>query len=525
MQSSHGSRKDALFGELLQSIERQFGGSSHIPPLMEWVRDTGIILDGRPFTFHRHEYLIEPYGDDHPHQVEMKAAQLGLTSKAMLKSIYKARYGTYRGILYLFPSKTDVTDFSKGRVDPLIAENPDTIGQWLKDTDSANIKRIWNCYLYLRGMASRVGLKSVPIDFIVFDELDEAPQNAIDMAMERMGHSEYKEVLKLSNPTLPDYGIDKAFQETDQRYWLLKCERCREYTCLEDTFPECLLETSKGVTRSCMKCKGELNPSIGEWVAKHPSVKDKRGYHYSQLFSHFVPPEEILHQYRTTNNLTDFYNLKIGIPYVEATNRLSIQEILFLCSDQGIAASDTGPCFMGVDQGKDLHVVIGKRSFQKTLILHIGVYKDWEELDWLITSFHASRCVVDGLPETRNARAFAERHRGIVYLNYYNEYQKGKYRWNEADLTVQCNRTESLDASHQTILKGEIILPRESDIVRDFALHCHNVAKKLEEDEESGSKRYLYVRLGADHFRHALNYAIIARGEVIDSFFGGCDLA
>ena len=94
-----------------------------------------------------------------------------------------------------------MTDFSKGRVDPLIAENPDTIGQWLKDTDSANIKRIWNCYVYLRGMASRVGLKSVPIDFIVFDELDEAPQNAIDMAMERMGHSEYKEVLKLSNPT------------------------------------------------------------------------------------------------------------------------------------------------------------------------------------------------------------------------------------------------------------------------------------------------------------------------------------
>jgi hypothetical protein len=50
------------------------------------------------------------------------------------------------------------------------------------------------------------------------------------------------------------------------------------------------------------------------------------------------------------------------------------------------------------------------------------------------------------------------------------------------------------------------------------------VAKKLEEDEESGSKRYLYVRLGADHFRHALNYAIVARGEVSDSFFGGCDL-
>jgi len=68
-------------------------------------------------------------------------------------------------------------------------------------------------------MNSRVSLKSIPVDYIIFDELDEAPQNSIDMAMERMAHSEFKNVLKLSNPTLPDYGIDKTFQETDQRYW------------------------------------------------------------------------------------------------------------------------------------------------------------------------------------------------------------------------------------------------------------------------------------------------------------------
>ena len=82
----------------------------------------------------------------------------------------------------------------------MIDENQDTIGKWLKDTDSANIKRIWNAFLYLRGMRSRVGLKSIPVDFIIFDELDEGPQNAIDMAMERMGHSEFKRVLMLVQP-------------------------------------------------------------------------------------------------------------------------------------------------------------------------------------------------------------------------------------------------------------------------------------------------------------------------------------
>ena len=324
--------------------------------------NTPIILDGRPFTFERHEYLIEPYNDDHPYQVEAKAAQLGLTSRAMLGAIYKACYFPYKGILYLFPSKTDVNDFTRGRVDPLIEDNPDSIGKLLKNTDSINIKRIRNTFFYFRGMTSRVGLKSVPADRIIFDELDEAPQNAVDMAMERMGHSEYKEVLMLSNLTLPDYGIDKAFQETDQRYWLLKCEKCGEYTCLEDTFPDCLVTVNGRVIRACQRCKSELNPSIGQWVAKRPIITDKRGRHYSQLFSHFVSPADILHQFRTTNNLTDFYNLKIGIAYVEATNRLTKEEILSLCGDEGMLSDDTGPCFMGVDQGKDLHVVMGSET-------------------------------------------------------------------------------------------------------------------------------------------------------------------
>ena len=237
------SRKNELFAQLLSSIELKFDSDNGqaCGSIGEWAESSSIILDGRPFTFDRHEYLRVPYEDRHPDQVEMKATQLGLTSMAMLRAMYAARYGNYRGILYLFPLKSDVLDFSKGRISPLIADNPETIGRWVTDTDAAGIKKIWNTFLYLRGMVSRVGLKSIPVDLITFDELDEAPQKAVDKAQERMGHSELKESLKLSNPMLPDYGIDKAFQETDQRYWLVKCPSCGHYTCLEDTFPGCLM--------------------------------------------------------------------------------------------------------------------------------------------------------------------------------------------------------------------------------------------------------------------------------------------
>jgi hypothetical protein len=272
------------------------------------------------------------------------------------------------------------------------------------------------------------------------------------------------------------------------------------------------MEVGDRVIRACEQCKSELNPAVGEWIVKRPSITDKRGYHYSQLFSQYVDPTEILHQFRTTNNLTDFYNLKIGVPYVEAENRLSVQEVLALCGNDGVASQDQGPCSMGVDQGKDLHVVVGKKHPGKAgKIFHLGVYKDWEELDRLMKTFRVTRAVVDALPETRNARAFAERHKGKVYLCFYQEHRKGQYAWNEKDLTVSCNRTESLDASHNEVMNSQIILPKECEITREFAKHLHNVAKKLEEDEETGSKRYIYVKLGPDHFRHAFNYEAMAR--------------
>ena len=485
---------------------------------------------GEVSAFNRHEYLREPYNDPHPRQVEIKATQLGLTTKAGLRSIHGAITGRYpRGILYLFPSKTDVTEFSKGRINLLIDENPDSIGRWIKETDTSNLKQIGSSILYFRGMKSRVGLKSVPVDFIVFDELDEAPQKSVDMAMQRMAHSEVKEWLKLSNPTIPDFGIDKAFQQTDQRYWLLKCPSCGHYTCLEDTFPACLIELSDGrVIRGCEKCKTELDPSIGKWAAKKPEIEDVRGYHYSQLFSHFVDMKELLRDFRTTQNLTDFYNLRIGMAWVEATHRISLEAVYALCGSHGMAETDPGPCSMGVDQGKDLHVVIGRSEPSRAgKIIHLGVYKEWEKLESLMKAFNVYRCVIDGMPEIQKARAFASKFPGKVFLNFYNEHQKGTYKWNEADWTITCNRTESLDASHAQILgaagdfagSSKVILPRYSEMVEEFARHLHNVAKRLEEDEETGSKRYVYVKLGPDHFRHAFNYECIARDAFADALF------
>lgn len=484
-----------------------------------WAEKVPIILDGRPFSFVHHEYLRQLYDDNHPFIIQEKAAQLGCTTWALIQSLYNARYKNYKGVLYLFPSRTDTLDFSKSRIAPLITDNPETFGRWVRDTDAAGIKQIHNTFLYLRGMQSRVGLKSIPVDKIIFDELDEAPQRSVDMALERMGHSEFRETVMLSNPTIPDYGIDKEFKLSNQQYWLLKCPACNNDVCLEDTINlenltiGCIIEFNGETFLACPKCRTRLDQDVGRWVAKKPGVTDRQGYHFSQLFSYFVSPAEILLKLRTTEHLAEFVNLKLGMAYVEAQNRLSVEEILALCGSEGVASSDPGPCSMGVDQGKDLHVVIGKRriDYPPGQIVHLEVYKDWEDLDRLMKAFKVARCVVDAMPEIRNARAFAERFPGRVFLNYYQEKRKGAYSWNEEEKLVACNRTESLDSSHNELLKKLVLLPKKSAIVEEFAKHMANVAKKLETNDDTGSKRYVYVKLGVDHFRHAFNYEVMAR--------------
>ena len=503
-----------------------------------WAYLNKIKLQASIFSLKGHQYqvgLMQEYKKRK--QCAMKGSQLAFTESAVLKSLHGMIYGHYPlGVLYLFPSNDSVSDFSKTRFQPLITSNPAAIGKHVTDTDAVNVKKIGKSILYLRGAraSQKIGgfqetsekLKTVPADRIVFDERDEMKQSMVTLALERYSHSTIKEEMYLSTPSIPDFGIDQLYQSSDQRIWMVKCRKCGKYTCLELEFPECLKEISGKVIRACRHCHNEIYPKDGVWEIQYPD-REMAGWRISQLNSIYVPPADILNQFRNPpdGRLDYFYNNKLAQAYIEAENRLTVEEIMALCSDSGVQSNCTDSCTMGVDQGKTLHVVIGKKHFSKAgQIVHIGIYRDWEELDRLMKVFNVQMCVVDALPEQRNARAFAERHKGKVYLNFYQERQKGMYRWNEESMTVSCNLTESLDASQNEVLKGNIIFPKNCEIMKVFAKHLHNVAKRLVEDEDKGTKRYVYIKLGEDHFRHAFGYEAMARSYTQPNIFDALNL-
>ena len=485
-------------------------------PLAEWAVRR-IRLDGKPFSFEGHAYLRELYEDTGAHVCLVKAAQVGGSIWGILRSLHACISGLNVG--YLFPTRTDVIEFSKSRVGPLIEDNA-FLAKLLRDTDTAGLKRIGAGYLYLRGMQSPVGLKSVPLDMLVFDELDEATPDAKTRARERLSHSDYKRILELSNPSLPGYGIDEVFQRSDQRHWHIRCESCREWTAPDLVFPMRLGEEVRIIRRrpngkaylACPRCEAPLNPEQGEWIANFPD-RLIHGYRISQLFSSKIDPTEILDEYERTHFPDRFYNLKIGIPWADLERRLDIMSVLSLCTDKPMADRSEGPCAMGVDTGKDLHVVILRGDLddiERQHLIHLAVCHEFSELDTLMERFSVAICVIDGLPETHATREFAARHAGRVYLNFFNENQRGMPRWNSEERTVQENRTEALDASRAAVRERKLVLPRRVPLVEEFARHMAADAKILDEDEETGAQKFSYIRTSADHFSLAFTYAWLA---------------
>ena len=489
-------------------------------PLAAWSLKM-IRLEGRPFSFEGHEYLRAIYDDTAPHVVLSKAAQIGGTTWAILRSVHACQSGL--NTIYFFPTRTDVIDFSRSRVGPLLYDNPFLMNQ-VRDTDTVGLKRIGDGHLYFRGMQSSVGMKSVPADRIVFDELDEATPDARTLAWERIAHSPYKRVIELSNPSLPGYGIDEQYEKSDQRHWTLKCPGCNHWTALEREFPTKLSQDVRIILsrkdgtfyRACPKCGHELDLARGEWLADYPNRKI-HGYRVSQLFSAMVDPGEILEEYATTRHPDRFYNLKIGIPWADLERRVDPATVFSLVGDVSPWSEDLHLCCMGVDTGKDLHAVILRQDYNKkepVTLIHLDICRDFAELDDLMERFQVRRCVIDGLPETHATRAFAKRHYRRVYLCFFNENQRGSAKWNKRESKVEVNRTEALDSSRAIIRDRKAILSRGIPHLEDFARHMGCDAKVLEENEETGAKKYKYIKTGENHFSFAFTYACIAANSV-----------
>jgi hypothetical protein len=180
-------------------------------------------------------------------------------------------------------------------------------------------------------------------------------------------------------------------------------------------------------------------------------------------------PDGIADEYANCRFPERFYTLKIGIPWADLERRLDVQTVLACCRT---GEPPNGFAVMGVDTGKRLHVVVLQTSLYDRWpahVIHLEACTGFEDLDRIMKEYHVNECVIDGLPETHSTRDFARRCHGKVHLCFFNESQRGEAKWDKANLQVQVNRTEALDASRAVVREAKVTIPPRSPLVEAFA--------------------------------------------------------
>lgn len=475
--------------------------------------------------------------------VGQKSAQAGYSEAVLNRTLYMIDVER-KDCLYVLPSQTpDASVFSAARFDPAL-ELSEYLSGLFSDVKNVGHKRAGTCNLYVRGSNSRSGLKSVPVSFLVLDEMDEMTEENIPLAIERLSGQFEKQIWKISTPTAPNFGINKAFLGTTQEHYFFPCPRCSRHI---DLNPSNLKVTGEelddpGLKDSyifCHECKGTLHqqekieflndPSAGFQVTAANPDPEYRGFYVNQLYSQTITPYELAKaviraQYDPASE-QELFNSKWGLPHVVDGHEITMGHFADLIKSHKRTDVFPGGGFitMGVDPGKRLHYEIdywylpNGREIGKDLnasarckVLDMGHKLHFNELEDLIKNFQIAMTVIDAQPENRKAFELSNKFKGRVKLCTYLDSDTQRtiqLAPNQADWKINANRTSWIDMALGRFFGKTIDLP--SDTPLEYKNHLCNI-KRVYQKDRHGNPIGRYVQSGPDHFAHARTYAEIA---------------
>jgi hypothetical protein len=491
-----------------------------------------------PWSFKHHPWVREMHDCEAEEIVGKKAAQMAYTETALNKTFFNIDVkGT--SVLYVLPATTpDASDFSASRFDPALE-----LSAHLKNlfSDVANVghKRAGSANLFVRGSRSRNQMKSLPVSFLVFDELDEMNLDNVTLANERLSGQVEKQVFKLSTPTIDNYGIDESWRRSTMERFFFRCPHCSQMTNLY--YPECLIivgddKNDPRIKEShliCPLCKHKLAHEDkinylqnNQWVAEK-SDRDIRGFHVSQLYSMTVAPWEIaasvFDSQRDPAAEQELYNSKLGETRVVEGARVTEQNIRDATGTYKKYQSHDALTLktIGIDVGiKYIHYVIMEWKVTPGMDINAGSdgrliaegkVEHMEELDAKIINYRVRMGVIDANPERRKALELAQRFHGRLKLCFYarglntrNLQASGE----ETNYAISVDRTAWLDMTLGRFRRKKIKLP--CDVSLEYRNHIKALVRVFEKDDQNNPiGRYLCGNED-DHFAHAQNYAEIA---------------
>lgn len=473
----------------LDGLERATRGSvAPLDPCAhtrEFVDRYALTLDGRRYDWEAYPHLIDWYEDTHPMQVAMAGAQTGKSGRMFAELARLAIVFWGKLIAYYFPDATLAASFSRTRIAPFMKSNAELAALWGKDlegesTDAIGTRAFGATTLFFMTIKGKTATEGLPLSAVMLDEVRRMEPGDIQRAEQRYAaQTEYAD-WRVSTAYLPDSDIHAYFKAGDQRFFHTAC-KCPDGVVLSLTFPNCVADLSKATPELrrkvehayaharlpflgmsdqerrkfgeaaylCPTC-GEIivNPRRGWWEAHNPSAY-VHSWQHPQLLSPSFPAARCWQAWnkQTTEavDIREVYNSMLGLPWVDPSSTPITDDVLRASMRDGLPwlheytpreLDDTiRASAMGVDVQKGYLVVLilcGTNSGQVRLgllaILHAENSRNgdpWQELDAYMFRFKVRAAIVDAQPEFGPAARFALRHRGKVWVCYYNENEKG----------------------------------------------------------------------------------------------------
>lgn len=508
-----------------------------------------------PYSYRYHPWCRELHDSKAQWNVSMKSAQAGFTEVGINITLYTIDV-LKQNVLYVLPTLGEASDFSRTRFNPALSLSP-YLKSVFTDANNVGLKMAGNVALYIRGSRGDSNLKSIPVSTLILDELDEMDQSQIELAIQRLSGQLEKKVWFISTPTVPTHGVSLEYAKSTQEHFFFTCPSCNRID--EFRYPESIELCGEDMNdpdchRSRMRCtlckysyqqwedhgiirqddKLAALCNTGSWRPTVSGVDDnRRGFSINQLYSYTVTPAEIavahfkaqINQYANQ----EFHKSILGVPFVGEKSQVTdemIQRVMrpYRCKELSIQPGDQRMITLGIDQGKwsywivcewsypDLSLDLNSSAFCRVLDMGKFYEEDWEVIpDRLMQEWQIRACMVDADPNIQEARRFARRFPGFVWLNRYRQGRTGKEMSIEDDGSyapvVTVDRTNWLDVSLGRFFARSIELP--SDTNRLFGEHVKNLVRMYQEDQ-LGNPIAIYESYGPDHFGHALNYAEMA---------------
>lgn len=139
--------------------------------------------------------------------------------------------------------------------------------------------------------------------------------------------SKYKMLRRWSTPTVADYGINKLYERSDKRAWVIKCNHCG-YDQILDYDKNIKQVKSDGVDLKsltvqpgtfdfvCQKCGKSLDRWYsGRWEITNPGPGKIHGYNISQMNAVWVTADALKMNELRAPSKQFFYNYTLGFPF------------------------------------------------------------------------------------------------------------------------------------------------------------------------------------------------------------------